>query len=135
MESSFTSSTKSSCNSGERLLQAARNKLVDRPPVWMMRQAGRYLRSYRDLRQKYPSFRMRSEIPELAVEISLQPFHAFYPDGVIFFSDILIPLSAMGIEFEITESKGPILAHPIRSQADLNTIHPLQPEIDLPLTA
>jgi uroporphyrinogen decarboxylase len=78
----------SQTNTGDRLLRAARNEPVDRPPVWIMRQAGRYLKAYRDLRQKYPSFQERSETPDLAVEISLQPFHAFKPDGVmvVFFS-------------------------------------------------
>ena len=56
---------------------------LSRPPVWMMRQAGRYMKSYQKLCEKYPSFRERSEIPELAVEISLQPWKAFRPDGVI----------------------------------------------------
>ena len=125
-----TDSTPSHSSAG-RLLRAAKNQPVDRPPVWMMRQAGRYLKSYRDLRQQYPSFRMRSEIPELAIAISLQPFQAFHPDGVILFSDILTPLSALGIEFEITESKGPVLAHPIRCQADLNKMRPLHPEENL----
>lgn len=93
---------------GDRLLRAARNQPVDRTPVWIMRQAGRYLKAYRDLRQKYPSFQERSENPDLAVEISLQPFHAFKPDGVIMFSDILTPLPGIGIPFEIIESQGPI---------------------------
>lgn len=130
-DSSLRKDSTLSLSSAERLLKAAQNRPVDRPPVWMMRQAGRYLKAYRDLRQQYPSFRMRSEIPELAIAISLQPFHAFHPDGVILFSDILTPLSAMGIEFEITESKGPVLAHPIRSQGDLETLRPLHPEAEL----
>ena len=70
------------------LLRAARGEQVHRPPVWMMRQAGRYMKVYRDLRDQYPSFRERSENPDLAIEISLQPFRAFQPDGVILFSDI-----------------------------------------------
>jgi len=61
------------------LLRAARGEALDRPPVWMMRQAGRYMKAYRDLREKYPSFRERSEIPEVAIEISLQPWKAFRP--------------------------------------------------------
>ena len=70
------------------LLRAARGEAVERPPVWMMRQAGRYMKIYRDLRDKYPSFRERSENPDLSYEISMQPFNAFKPDGVILFSDI-----------------------------------------------
>ena len=73
------------------LLSAALGNKVNRPPVWMMRQAGRYMKIYRDLRERYPSFRERSENPELSYEISMQPFHAFKPDGVILFSDILTP--------------------------------------------
>ena len=97
------------------LLSAALGKKVKRPPVWMMRQAGRYMKIYRDLRERYPSFRERSENPELSYEISMQPFHAFKPDGVILFSDILTPLPGMGINFEIIESKGPIIEDPIRT--------------------
>jgi uroporphyrinogen decarboxylase len=74
------------------LLRAVRKEALDRPPVWMMRQAGRYMKVYRDLREKYPSFRERSENPDLSIEISLQPWKAFTPDGVIMFSDILTPL-------------------------------------------
>ena len=115
-----------------RLLQAARGEVLDRPPVWMMRQAGRYMKVYRDLRQKYPSFRERSENADLAVEISLQPFYAFKPDGVIMFSDILTPLPGIGIPFDIIESKGPVFEHPIRTQAHIDALTPLDPEASLP---
>ncbi len=108
------------------LLRAARGEVLGRPPVWMMRQAGRYMKVYRDLRDKYPSFRERSEKPELAIEISLQPWKAFQPDGVIMFSDILTPLPAMGIPFDILESKGPVIDTPIRTQAQIDQIHPLE---------
>lgn len=108
------------------LLRVARGEIVDRPPVWMMRQAGRYMKAYRDLRDKYPSFRDRSEIPEIAIEISLQPWRAFQPDGVILFSDILTPLPGIGIPFDIIESKGPIINPPIRTQAQIDQIHPLE---------
>jgi uroporphyrinogen decarboxylase len=91
----------------------------------MMRQAGRYMKAYRDLRDKYPSFRDRSEIPEIAIEVSLQPWKAFQPDGVILFSDILTPLPALGIDFDIIESKGPIINPPIRSQEQLDKLHAL----------
>ena len=109
------------------LLSAAKGKKVERPPVWMMRQAGRYMKIYRDLRDKYPSFRERSENPELSYEISMQPFRAFKPDGVILFSDILTPLPGMGIDFEIVESKGPIIENPIRSIDQVNKLKALIP--------
>ncbi|MEY2979418.1 MAG: uroporphyrinogen decarboxylase [Prochlorotrichaceae cyanobacterium] len=114
------------------LLRAARGEQVHRPPVWMMRQAGRYMKVYRDLREKYPSFRERSENPDLAIEISLQPFRAFQPDGVILFSDILTPLPGMGIPFDIIESKGPILDPPIRTAEQVEAVHELDPDTATP---
>ncbi len=113
------------------LLSAALGKKVYRPPVWMMRQAGRYMKIYRDLRERYPSFRERSENPELSYEISMQPFKAFKPDGVILFSDILTPLPGMGINFEIIESKGPIIENPIRNINQIENLKKLIPEESL----
>ncbi len=114
------------------LLRAARGEVLDRPPVWMMRQAGRYMKAYRDLREKYPSFRDRSEIPEVAIEVSLQPWKAFQPDGVILFSDIVTPLPGLGIEMDVAEGKGPIIASPIRTQQQVDNLRPLEPEESLP---
>lgn len=114
------------------LLRAARGEVLDRPPVWMMRQAGRYMKAYRELRDKYPSFRDRSENVDLAVEISLQPFRAFQPDGVILFSDILTPLPGIGIPFDIIESRGPVIDPPVRSLEQVKNLKPLEPEADLP---
>ncbi|MDZ8026766.1 MAG: uroporphyrinogen decarboxylase [Nostoc sp. DedQUE01] len=114
------------------LLRAARGEVVDRPPVWMMRQAGRYMKAYRDLREKYPSFRDRSEIPEVAIEVSLQPWKAFQPDGVILFSDIVTPLPGLGIDMDIAEGKGPIIYSPLRTQEQIDNLHPLEPEAALP---
>ncbi|MEH2206935.1 MAG: uroporphyrinogen decarboxylase [Nostoc sp.] len=114
------------------LLRAARGEVVDRPPVWMMRQAGRYMKAYRDLRDKYPSFRDRSEIPEVAIEVSLQPWRAFQPDGVILFSDIVTPLPGLGIDMDIAEGKGPIIHSPLRTQEQIDALHPLEPEAALP---
>ncbi len=113
------------------LLRAAKGEKVERPPVWMMRQAGRYMKIYRDLREKYPSFRERSENPNLSYEISMQPFHAFKPDGVILFSDILTPLPGMGINFEIIESKGPIIENPIRTNDQVEKLINLIPHESL----
>ncbi len=114
------------------LLRAARKEPLDRPPVWMMRQAGRYMKVYRDLRDKYPSFRERSENADLAIEISLQPWRAFRPDGVIMFSDILTPLPGMGIPFDIVESKGPIIDPPIRTKEQIDAVHELDPDDEMP---
>jgi uroporphyrinogen decarboxylase len=114
------------------LLRAARGEQVERPPVWMMRQAGRYMKVYRDLRDRHPGFRERSENPDLSYEISMQPFHAFKPDGVILFSDILTPLPGMGIDFDIIESRGPIIEPAIRSQAQVDALRPLDPAEALP---
>lgn len=99
------------------LLRAARGEMVERPPVWMMRQAGRHMSSYRRLVETYPTFRQRSETMEVALQISLQPYEAYNVDGVIVFSDILTPLPTMGIDFDIGES-GKISIQPIRTQSD-----------------
>lgn len=114
------------------LLRAAQGEVLDRPPVWMMRQAGRYMKAYRDLRDKYPSFRQRSEIPEVAIEVSLQPWKAFQPDGVILFSDIVTPLPALGIDMDIAEGKGPIIDQPIRTQQQVDNLRHFEPEESLP---
>ena len=110
------------------LVRAARGEEVPRAPAWMMRQAGRYMRSYRELALQYPSFRVRSETAELAVQTSMQPFEAFRPDGVILFSDILTPLPALGIDFEIDDIRGPIMETTIRSDESVGA---LRPELDL----
>lgn len=114
------------------LLRVARGEVLERPPVWMMRQAGRYMKVYRDLREKHPGFRERSENADLAIEISLQPWRAFRPDGVIMFSDILTPLPGIGIPFDIIESKGPMIDPPIRTMAQVEQLTPLEPDTSLP---
>jgi uroporphyrinogen decarboxylase len=96
------------------LIRAARGEDVERTPVWMMRQAGRHIAEYRELCKKYPTFRQRSEIPEVAVEVSLQPWRNYQTDGCILFSDILTPLPGMGVDFEIDEKKGPVV-EPMRT--------------------
>lgn len=100
--------------------------------MWLMRQAGRYMAAFREFSDKYP-FRMRSETPDIAIELSLQPWHAFKTDGVIFFSDILTPLPAMGIEFDVIKGKGPRIAEPIRSFDQVKGLKPLvDPDQSLP---
>ncbi|KAK6145625.1 hypothetical protein DH2020_022445 [Rehmannia glutinosa] len=110
------------------LLNAARGKEVERPPVWLMRQAG----SYQLLCEKHPSFRERSENVDLVVEISLQPWEVFKPDGVILFSDILTPLSGMNIPFDIVKGKGPIIFDPIRTAADVEKVREFTPDESVP---
>ena len=110
------------------MLRAIRGEDVERPPIWMMRQAGRYMKIYQDLCKKHPTFRERSETVDLAVEISLQPWEAFQPDGVILFSDILTPLTGMNIPFDIVKGTGPIIMNPVRSMDDVKTLTHLEPE-------
>lgn len=114
------------------MLRTIRGEKVERPPIWMMRQAGRYMKIYQDLCKRHPTFRERSEKVDLAVEISLQPWEAFQPDGVILFSDILTPLSGMNIPFDIVKGTGPIIMNPVRSMEDVKTITALEPEKSVP---
>jgi uroporphyrinogen decarboxylase len=114
------------------LLRAARGEPVDRPPVWMMRQAGRHMKVYRDLIEKYPTFRERSEIAEVSTQISLQPWEAYKTDGVILFSDILTPLPGMGVDFDILEKAGPKIRKPVRTAADIDAVHLMDPDESCP---
>lgn len=103
------------------LLRTLRKQRVERPPVWMMRQAGRYLPEYRALREKYDFFD-RCQTPELACEITLQPVDIIGVDAAILFSDILVVPQAMGLEVELIEAKGPVLPEPIKSLNDFHRI-------------
>lgn len=102
-------------------LRALNNESVERPPVWMMRQAGRYLPEFRAIRDKYDFF-TRCKTPELAAEITVQPIRIVKPDAAILFSDILVVPQAMGIDVELKENIGPLLPNPIRSAADVNNV-------------
>jgi uroporphyrinogen decarboxylase len=116
------------------LIRAARGEKTERTPVWMMRQAGRHIKEYRDLCKKWPTFRERSEIPEVAVEVSLQPWRNYKTDGCILFSDILTPLPGMGIEFTIDEKVGPLM-EPMRSWDDIEKMHLIDPSTAAPFVA
>jgi uroporphyrinogen decarboxylase len=103
------------------LLRTLRGEKTERTPVWMMRQAGRYLPEYRALRGKY-SFFERVENPELATEITIQPIDSIGVDAAILFSDILVIPRAMGLEVQLIENEGPLLPHPIKTADDLKRI-------------
>src|SRR5580765_3944569 len=103
------------------LLRTLRGEIVERPPVWMMRQAGRYLPEYMALREKY-SFFERCQTPELACEITKQPVDIIGVDAAILFSDILVVPQAMGLKVELVESKEPILPEPIKTLRDFDRI-------------
>jgi len=109
------------------LLRTLRGEQTERTPVWMMRQAGRYLPEYMVLREKYGFFE-RCQTPELACQITLQPVDIIGVDAAILFSDILVVPQAMGLEVQLIESKGPILPDPIKTINDLQRVR--VPDVD-----
>lgn len=102
----------------DRFLKACRKEPVDCTPIWMMRQAGRYLKEYRDIRSKY-SFIEMCKTPELVVEVTLQPVRRFELDAAIIFADILLPLEYMGIDFEFSKDDGPQIKNPVRTKKEV----------------
>ncbi len=102
-------------------LRALNGETVDRPPVWMMRQAGRYLPEFMEIKHKYDFF-TRCQTPELASEITVQPIRRYGMDAAILFSDILVVPQAMNIEVQMKPNFGPYLPSPIRSQKDLDQV-------------
>ncbi len=103
------------------ILRVLKGEKTERPPVWMMRQAGRYLPEYMALRNRYGFFE-RCQNPELACEITLQPVDIIGVDAAILFSDILVVPQAMGLEVQLIESQGPVLPQPLKTQQDLSRI-------------
>jgi len=117
--------------STDRFLRALRREPVDRTPVWFMRQAGRYLPEYRALRGDGDILdTIRS--PERAVEVTLQPLRRMPLDAAILFSDIVVPVVAVGVPIRIEPGRGPVLDEPFRGDADLARLRPLEPEADEP---
>jgi uroporphyrinogen decarboxylase len=111
------------------LLQALRGESLERPPIWIMRQAGRYLAPYRAIREKH-GFQTMCKTADLAVEVTLQPIDILGVDAAILFSDIMIPAEPMG--FDITFNPGPVVANPIRERADVEKLSVHEPEETLP---
>jgi uroporphyrinogen decarboxylase len=105
----------------ELLLQALKGETLERPPVWMMRQAGRYLPDFMNLKEKYDFF-TRCQTPELATEITLMPIDQVGVDAAIIFSDILVVLQAMNIGVEMRDGIGPYIPQPINSKAALDQV-------------
>src|SRR5512137_973954 len=112
------------------LLRAARRQPVERTPVWMMRQAGRYLPEYRAVRAK-ADFLTMCKTPELAAEVTIQPVDIIGVDAAIIFSDILVIPEAMGMHLEINEGKGPVFTSPIKSKDDVAKLKDPDPSKDL----
>ena len=101
----------------DRFLKACRQEETDRPPVWFMRQAGRYQEKYRAIRKKHTLVEI-CKIPEVCAEVTLLPIEQFGFDAAIVFSDIMIPLEPMGVDFEYKEGVGPVINNPIKSKKD-----------------
>src|SRR5437879_1990000 len=117
-----------SINRKDLFLRACRGEALPRVPVWMMRQAGRYLPEYREIRAKH-GFLDVCKTPQLAVEVSLQPFRRLGVDAVIVFSDMLIRAEAMGLQLELGDT-GPNLPNPVRSKTDVDRLKIFDPETE-----
>lgn len=104
-----------------RFLRACQHLPVDATPIWLMRQAGRYMAEYRALRQKYSMLEL-IQTPELATVVTLQPINAFDLDAAIIFADILPPLIGMGLNLEFIPGKGPVIHNPIRTTSDIDRL-------------
>jgi uroporphyrinogen decarboxylase len=105
----------------DTFLRACRGEKVEYTPVWLMRQAGRYLKEYQDVRAKV-DFLTLCKTPELAAKVTLQPVDILGVDAAILFSDILIPVEAMGMHLEFSEKKGPILSEPVRAKSAVDRL-------------
>jgi uroporphyrinogen decarboxylase len=119
--------------SESRFLRACRREHTDATPIWLMRQAGRYMPEYRRLREQHPLLEM-IKTPELACEVTLQPIEAFDLDAAIIFADILPPLEGMGLSLRFAEGEGPVLDNPVRTAEDIARLRVLPAEETLPFT-
>ena len=115
------------------LVRACRLEQVERTPVWFMRQAGRSLPEYRELRKRYGLFDIARQ-PELCAEVTLQPVRRHGVDAAVMFADIMLPVLGMGVEVELVENVGPVVAQPVRSIADVERLAVPEPEESVPWT-
>lgn len=115
----------------DRLIRALLRQPVDKTPVWIMRQAGRYLPEYRKTRERAGDFMTLCKTPELACEVTLQPLQRFPLDAAILFSDILTIPDAMGLGLSVIEKEGPKFARPVRTHAEIVNLSVPDPEIEL----
>src|ERR671938_1795907 len=109
------------------LVRAARREPVEHTPVWFMRQAGRSLPEYRTLRERYGLFEIVQN-PELCAEITLQPVRRHDVDAAVMFADIMFPVIGMGVEVELVENVGPVVADPVRAAKDVAALRVPEPE-------
>lgn len=115
----------------DNLLRALKGEAVDRTPVWIMRQAGRYLPEYREVRKNVKDFMQLCQTPKLACEVTMQPIKRFDLDASIMFSDILVIPHAMGMDLEFIPGKGPVFHNPIKNENDIDNLKLIDPNNDL----
>lgn len=113
------------------LLRAARGEPTPRPPVWFMRQAGRYQKAYQEIRKRYTLPEI-VENPEVCAEVTLLPVRELGVDAAILFADITTPLYGMGVSLSLVEGKGPVIHEPIRDEKGVEALRPLVPEEAVP---
>jgi uroporphyrinogen decarboxylase len=115
----------------DRFLRACRGEPVDRTPVWFMRQAGRSQPEYRRLRQRHTLLEI-CRTPQLCADVTLRPVAQLGVDAAILFADITLPLAGLGVAFDIVEGDGPVIARPVRTDADVAAMRTFEPDRDVP---
>jgi len=114
-----------------RFLEACRREPSDCTPVWFMRQAGRYQAEYRELRKKHSIIDL-CKTPELAAEVTMLPVRQMDVDAAIIFGDLMLPLEGIGVSYRLEENVGPVIDEPIRDEAQLERLRPIEPRRDVP---
>lgn len=112
-------------------LRAARREQTERTPIWFMRQAGRILPEYRELRERWTLIEICRQ-PELCAEVTLQPVRRMPVDAAVMFADIMLPLIGIGVDLELVDNVGPVVRYPIRDRAGVEALRPIEPEQDVP---